>query len=127
MAGALYVFYVQQVYADDFIPLISFAAVTMVMLGGVANHKGTFVGAAFMTLVDLVTRPVFLAILGINWRPSFDTNYVRYLATGVIIILVLMFRPNGLLPEKPVETAAIRVAREWKPAAAVAEAARDDS
>jgi len=127
VAGALYVFYVQQVYADDFIPLISFAAVTMVMLGGVANHKGTFVGAAFMTLVDLVTRPVFLAILGINWRPSFDTNYVRYLATGVIIILVLMFRPNGLLPEKPVETAVIRVAREWKPAAAIAEAARDDS
>src|SRR5206468_3610939 len=91
VAGALYVFYVQQVYADDFIPLISFAAVTMVILGGVANHKGTLVGAAFMTLVDFVTRPVFLAILGINWQPPFDLNYVRYLVTGLIIVLVLLF------------------------------------
>lgn len=127
VAGCLYVFYIQQVYADDFIPLISFAAVTMVILGGVANHRGTVVGAAFMTLVDLVTRPVFLALLGVDWRPGFDTNYLRYLATGVIVVLVLMFRPNGLLPERPVETAAVRVAREWRSPRAVREPARDDS
>jgi len=127
VAGALYVFYVQQVYADDFIPLISFAAVTMVILGGVANHKGTLVGAAFMTLVDFVTRPVFLAILGINWQPPFDLNYVRYLVTGLIIVLVLLFRPKGLLAERPVDTVAMRVAQSWKTPATVDEPARDDS
>lgn len=111
IAGALYVFYVQQVSANDFIPLTSFIAVTMVILGGVSNYKGTLVGAALMTLLDLVTRPVFLAMFEINWRPSFDMNYVRYVATGVIIVLILMFRPSGLIPERPVETAALRLAR----------------
>jgi branched-chain amino acid transport system permease protein len=127
VAGALYVFYVQQVYADDFIPLISFAAVTMVMLGGVANHRGAIVGAAFMTMVDFMTRPVFLAILGINWQPPFDLNYVRYLVTGVIIIVVLLFRPKGLIPERPVETVALRIAKTWKPPATGDETPRGGS
>ena len=99
----------------------------MVILGGVANHKGTLVGAAFMTLVDFVTRPVFLAILGINWQPPFDLNYVRYLVTGLIIVLVLLFRPKGLLAEGPVDTVAMRVAQSWKTPATVDEPARDDS
>jgi branched-chain amino acid transport system permease protein len=111
VAGALYVFYVQQVFANDFIPLTTFIAVTMVILGGVSNHKGVLVGAILMTLLDLVTRPVFLAMFEINWRPPFDMNYVRYVAMGVIIVLILMFRPEGLVPERPVETAALRVAR----------------
>src|SRR3972149_6444280 len=67
IAGALYVFYVQNVYAADFIPIVSFLAVTMVIVGGVANHKGTLVGAAFMTFLDLVTRPVFPPFFAIYW------------------------------------------------------------
>jgi branched-chain amino acid transport system permease protein len=114
ISGALYVYYVQQVFAGDFIPLISFAAVTMVILGGVASHKGVVVGAILMTLLDLMTRPVFFAMFDIYWRPPFDMNYVRYVVMGVIIVLVLMFRPAGLVPERPVETAALSVARRMK-------------
>lgn len=113
VAGALYVFYVQFVYALDFIPLLSFIVVTMVILGGVANNWGAVVGAAFMTLLDFVTRPTFLALLGITWRPHFDINYVRYLAIGLVIILVLMYRPQGLVPERPVETPALATARRF--------------
>lgn len=116
LAGALNVSYVQQVFAGDYVPLISFTVVTMVILGGVSNHKGVFVGAVLITLLDLVTRPVFFAMFDIFWRPPFDMNYVRYVATGVIIVLVLMFRPGGLIPERPVETEAQRVARSWKAA-----------
>lgn len=114
ISGALYVYYVQQVYAGDFIPLITFAAVTMVILGGVSNHKGVFVGAIFVTLLELVTQPVFFAMFDIYWRPSFDMNYVRYVLTGVIIVLVLMFRPTGLVPEQPVDTVALSIARTAK-------------
>src|SRR5207249_4279809 len=70
---------------------------------------------------------VFLAILGINWQPPFDLNYVRYLVTGLIIVLVLLFRPKGLLAERPVDTVAMRVAQSWKTPATVDEPARDDS
>lgn len=114
VAGALYTFYVQNVYANDFIPLITFTAVTMVIVGGVGNHRGAVAGAALLTLLDFVTRPTFLALLEINWRPSFDLNYVRYLSLGVLIIVILMFRPHGLIPERPVETAAVPFARTWR-------------
>lgn len=113
VAGALYVFYVQFVYALDFIPLLSFIVVAMVILGGVANNWGVVIGAAFLTLLDFVTRPTFLAILGISARPPFDLNYLRYLSIGLIIVLVLMFRPKGLVPERPVETPALRAARQY--------------
>jgi branched-chain amino acid transport system permease protein len=112
-AGALYTFYVQNVYANDFIPLISFTAVTMVIVGGVGNHKGALAGAGIMTLIDFLTRPTFLAILEVPWRPIFDLNYVRYATAGVLIILILMFKPAGLVPERPVDTPAIRVGRRW--------------
>jgi len=119
VAGALYVFYVQTVYAGDFIPLLSFIAIAMVIVGGVANFRGVLLGAAFMTLLDLVTRPVFPTFFDLFWRPPFDMNYVRYLVVGLIIIVVLMFRPKGLIPEQPVETAALQVARRWgKPSTA---------
>jgi branched-chain amino acid transport system permease protein len=113
VAGALYTFDVQNVYANDFIPLISFTAVTMVIVGGVGNHRGALVGAGVLTLIDFLARPTFLAILEIPWRPSFDLNYVRYVTAGVLIIIVLMFKPAGLVPERPVNTPAISVARTW--------------
>ncbi|MFQ6012442.1 MAG: branched-chain amino acid ABC transporter permease [Thermoplasmata archaeon] len=113
VAGALYVFYVQFVYALDYIPLLSFIVVTMVILGGVANNWGAVIGAAFLTLLDFVTRPTFLALLGISARPPFDINYLRYLSIGLIIVLVLMYRPQGLVPERPVETPALRTARQY--------------
>src|SRR5947208_17093249 len=80
-----------------------------------------------MPLVYFVTRPVFVATLGLNCQPAFDLNYVRYLVTGLIIVLVLLFRPKGLLAERPVDTVAMRVAQRWKTPATVDEPERDDS
>ncbi|MFQ5918487.1 MAG: branched-chain amino acid ABC transporter permease [Thermoplasmata archaeon] len=113
VAGALYVFYVQFVYALDYIPLLSFIVVAMVILGGVANNWGVVIGAAFLTLLDFVTRPTFLTLLGISARPPFDVNYLRYLSIGLIIVLVLMFKPKGLVPERPVKTPALGAARKY--------------
>ena len=129
VAGALYAFYVQFIYALDFIPLLSFIVITGVILGGVANNWGVVIGAAFMTLLDFVTRPTFLVLLGISARPPFDMNYLRYLTIGLIIVLVLMYRPQGLVPERPVETPAMSTAREYArktPKEPVAGASSDD-
>lgn len=104
VAGVLYAFYVQTVFADDFIPQVTFLLVGMVLLGGVANHRGAVVGALVLTMLDRLTRPSIFAILGINVDIPFDLNYARYAAIGMMMILVLRFRPEGLLPERPVAT-----------------------
>lgn len=110
VAGVLYAFYVQTVVADDFIPIVTFVVVTMVMLGGVANNKGTLLGAMVMTLMDRLTRASFLRILGIS--VGFDISYVRYIVTGLLIILILMVKPEGLISEKPLKTPAIEEAEK---------------
>jgi hypothetical protein len=67
--------------------------------------------------------------LGISARPPFDINYLRYLSIGLIIVLVLMFKPKGLVPERPVETPALGAARKYTrevPKGPVAGASSDD-
>lgn len=111
VGGVLHVFYLQTVSAGNYIPLVTFVAVTMVIVGGVANHRGAIFGALLMTIIDLVTRRSFLFIIGVNVDLPFDINYLRYLVTGALIVLVLIYRPQGLFPERPVATVALSLAR----------------
>lgn len=111
IAGVLWAFWFQTVAADDFIPQTTFLVVAMVLLGGSGNHRGVLVGAITMTLLEHLTRPSFYAILGIQADLPFDINYLRYILIGLMIILILMFRPQGLFPERPVRTKALEVAR----------------
>jgi branched-chain amino acid transport system permease protein len=104
VAGVLNAFYQQSVLANDYIPLVTFLALTMILIGGLANHRGAIAGVLFLTLLDRLTQPAFLAIFGLFWSFAVDLNYLRYIAIGVLIILVLRFKPQGLVPERPVPT-----------------------
>jgi len=114
VAGVLRTFYIQGVVADDFIPLITFTVLSMVILGGVANNLGVLIGTLVMTTVDHFLSPSFLSIIG--FRVEFDITYVKYVITGLIMILVLMFRPEGAMPEKPVKTPLLELSKskEWE-------------
>jgi len=113
VAGALYAFYIQTIFADDFISMLTFTAITMVMLGGVANNAGVALGTLVLTLLDRLTRPSVLNMIGITVRLPFDITYLRYVVVGVLIILILMFKPEGLIPEKPVKTPALEIAKTY--------------
>ncbi len=104
VAGVLYAFHAQSIVAGDYIPQVTFLVLAMVLLGGVANHRGALIGALLLTLVDRFTQPPVLAIAGIFWTSPVDLNYVRYIGIGLLLIVVLMFRSEGLIPERPVRT-----------------------
>jgi branched-chain amino acid transport system permease protein len=113
VAGVLYTYYSGFVQADAFIPAVTFAVWVMVIVGGTANMKGAFAGAVIISSIDTLTR-----IFGIEFQGSLpfliDPTYLRYIAYAILIILVLMYRPSGLIPEQPVKTPAWRVATEEK-------------
>lgn len=109
VAGALYAFHVQFVGAEDFIPLITFNVLAMVILGGAANHRGAALGALVMTVIDRFSRTSFLAIFGIHL--PFDVNYLRYVIIGALLVGLIIFRPQGLIPEGPVRTPSVEVFR----------------
>ena len=107
VAGVLYAFHVQFVGAEDFIPVITFNVLAMVILGGAANHKGVALGALILTAVDRMSRTSFLVLFGLQL--PFDVNYLRYVIIGALLVGLIMFRLQGLLPERPVRTPAVEV------------------
>ncbi len=99
LAGALYAFYMGTVHPDDYSPLKTFVVWIMVIMGGRGNNTGAAVGALIYLLVNRTIS--FIK----HWLCApFDVNYLSYLIFGAIIILILIYKPQGLIPEKPSET-----------------------
>jgi branched-chain amino acid transport system permease protein len=81
----------------------------MVIIGGAGNNIGAVIGAIiFVTLRGLIVfyKYSFEAIV------PFDVVWLEYLLMGIALIIVLMYRPEGLLPEKPTRTLSERRIRE---------------
>jgi branched-chain amino acid transport system permease protein len=105
LAGGLYAQYLQHVSPDLFMPMVTFTVWIMVLLGGPANNWGVLLGA---TLVEVFDR-------GINILKDYihlpvDPSDLQYILFGALIILVLLFRPQGLLKESTVRTKVLRLA-----------------
>ncbi len=70
----------------------STAIVAMVILGGTGNLLGSVVGATVLVLLT----PFFQNVL--NFNPE-KASLWRLVAYGVVLLLVMLLRPQGLLPE----------------------------
>ncbi|MEM1946832.1 MAG: branched-chain amino acid ABC transporter permease [Candidatus Caldarchaeum sp.] len=113
-AGSIYTFYSQSIFPDDFVPSITFFILTMIILGGVANNVGAVVGAVVLSLFERFSQASTLAVFGIV--VGFDISYLRYAFMGALIIVMLLFKPMGLVAEKQVKTALYEVLKKRKPA-----------
>lgn len=83
LAGAFYGHYMVFVRPSSFDILVSITCALYVILGGVNNLWGPAFGASIMTLLPEFIRPLQ------TWRPS---------VFGLAIIILLLVRPDGLLP-----------------------------
>jgi len=83
----------------------------LMMLGGMASNRGiaiatAIVGASIVGPIRLYKDKI-AAILGvekIGLNPDYFANALEYLLIGLLIILVLAFRPQGVIPEPPSRT-----------------------
>lgn len=105
VAGSFYSHYLIHVMPDQFGITLSVFIVLYAVLGGTNNMWGPPLGATIMTLL-----PEFVRGLA-NWRPT---------AFGLVILVLLLIRPDGLLAFR---TATVRA----KGSAAADSAARSNS
>ena len=98
VAGCLYTFYLNYVSADSFITIWTINAWLMVILGGLANNKGAVLGALLLTALQTSTQ---FGISALGIAASAEMNYIRYIVISLLLIVVLVFRPKGLIPEQP--------------------------
>jgi branched-chain amino acid transport system permease protein len=89
VAGSLYGHYMNFVRPESFDVLLSIYVVLYVVLGGANNLWGPLLGAAVMTLL-----PEYFRVLA-DWRPS---------VFGLAILVMLLFRPQGLLAFRTLTT-----------------------
>jgi branched-chain amino acid transport system permease protein len=116
LAGVMYAFSFNAFEASDFKPELTFVLYFYIIIGGLGNSKGVFIGTALVTLfmqaasVEAVQRTISLhagpdsqffgPILEILQLDIFINPYnTRYVVLGCILILFLLFKPGGLIPE----------------------------
>jgi branched-chain amino acid transport system permease protein len=73
----------------------TFLVWTAVVLGGPGRNAGVVLGAAMVELLGVSTR--FLA----QWAalPSELVAHLRLALVGLVLVVMLLYRPQGLLPE----------------------------
>ncbi len=93
IGGVLYCFVYKQIYFySGFIPGIK--AFSAAVLGGIGNIPGAMIGGFFLGLVESVGPALFLDGIGI---PA--PYQLRDLIAFTLLVMVLVFRPQGLLGE----------------------------
>lgn len=97
IAGVLFVVNLGFASANDYGVGLTLDVWVMVVLGGLGNNRGALLGALLVTLLDRVTA---ITAIQLNMLGSqFEFNYVRFILFGAILLLMLRYRPQGLLPE----------------------------
>lgn len=98
IGGALFAQYGAHIDPDAFSPLVTFTIWMMVILGGPGNNWGAILGAAVVLIFQKSA-----AILKDYVHLPFDPNNVQQILFAILILLVLFYRPSGLLKESPVK------------------------
>src|SRR3989442_3112144 len=84
---------------ESFVLVESIMVVSMVVLGGMGNIWGVILGAVLLSFVPEILRftvePVQMRLFG---RMLIVTVVIRMLIFGLALVLVMLFRPAGLLP-----------------------------
>jgi len=97
LAGAVFASYQRFVNPEQFDPLATFTIYVMVILGGSANNRGVIVGAFLFYSFDWVS-----VRLKDYLPPTIGEKvpYLRLMIIGVLLVLLIIYRPEGIFREK---------------------------
>jgi branched-chain amino acid transport system permease protein len=99
IAGGMFAAIQGFISPESFVLVESVMVVSMVVLGGMGNIAGVILGAVLLAFVPEVLRwtvePAQRALFG---RMLVEPEVIRMLIFGLALVLVMLFRPAGLLP-----------------------------
>ena len=100
VAGAYFAEFTTGANPDSFSFNFSVFVLVMVILGGIGNVWGVMVGAALLAYLNQAGLADTGAWLNQHLHVNIDVPQYEFGIYGVILLLVMLFRPNGLIPEK---------------------------
>ncbi len=91
IAGSLFASYITFIDPSTFTLNESIFILSIIILGGLANLRGSVLGALFLILL-----PEILRFVGF---PSEIAAQMRVLVYGALLVILMLYRPQGLLGE----------------------------
>ena len=99
IGGVAFATHVNGVFADRFTFSISIILLAMVVLGGMGNVWGVMVGALLIAWVNAAGLPAFGDMVNGALGTSINFPSYNFLLFGGVLILMMLFKREGLLPE----------------------------
>ena len=99
VAGAFYASFKSGAFPADFYFNISVFLLCMVILGGMGSLAGVILGGMILGYLNIEG----LATIGSKMQEGgldFDPTKYQFGIYGIIIVLMMLFRPTGLIPER---------------------------
>ena len=105
LAGMMLAIDRQDVRPDTFLPVVTFAIYTIVILGGPGSRLGPLLGAVIYWFVIQFTDSFLREGIVSGWIPTSvisveDIGAVRFAFVGLALILLMAFRPQGILGKR---------------------------
>jgi branched-chain amino acid transport system permease protein len=103
VAGAFYGSFKAGAFPADFYFNISVFLLCMVILGGMGSVWGVLLGGmilGYLNVEGLATIGSKIQQSGVPKLDEFDPTKYQFGIYGIIIVLMMLFRPTGLIPER---------------------------
>ena len=102
-AGAFYGSFIGSVFPTSFFFNISIIILCMVILGGMGNIYGVVVGAVVLSYLnfkglDKIGERLNDGIGAVGIDATVDVPKYKFLLFGLILVVMMLFRPEGLIP-----------------------------
>ncbi len=105
VAGVIYAAKLTLISPDEFNFSVSVTILAAIVLGGMGNILGVLVGGVLLALLNYLILPqatnwahALGATLHAGFLQTVDFTNYRFMLYGSILVLVMLFRPEGLIP-----------------------------
>jgi branched-chain amino acid transport system permease protein len=99
LGGVVFAIHVNGVFADRFNFSISIILLAMVVLGGMGNVWGVMIGAIGLAWINSTFMPELGETINSQFGTEINFPSYNYLIFGSILVLMMLFRREGLFPE----------------------------
>jgi branched-chain amino acid transport system permease protein len=100
LGGALYASFIGFISPEDFLPVLTFQIWSMLIVGGSGNNRGAMLGAVLMWAVWTLSGSAAQVLLPATLQ--IKGGAAQIILIGLVLMLMLVFRPRGLIGEEAV-------------------------
>lgn len=98
LSGALWANFAGFISPQDLLPIFTFQVFVMLIVGGSGNNRGAIVGTIVIWALWTITETILAGILPPVLAKQAST--IRVVLVGFILVVMLLYRPQGLIPEE---------------------------